>query len=178
MPAASIVTWDVLQDLGFAPDAGVMSDVMPGLSYDFGNFKLTASCVMNLRFGEVVLFLGGMISRDRAAFVQFEMRRSIDFKELCAAWIVSQLDESADGGCFTPARNVPWVDEGRRNKHLLPWEIERVRRESELEVYRERPSCAVERDWLRLPLKKLARGSVGQSVTRYRQANCAMGRSG
>lgn len=35
-----------------------MSDVMPGLSCDFGNVKGSASCVMNLRFKEVVLVTG------------------------------------------------------------------------------------------------------------------------
>jgi hypothetical protein len=44
----TITTWDVLQDFGFQPDdAVVYSDVKPGLSFDFGNFKLSASCLLN-----------------------------------------------------------------------------------------------------------------------------------
>jgi hypothetical protein len=55
---ASVSTWDLLPSLGFVPDPRVMSDVMPGLSCDFGNVKGSASCVMNLRFKEVVLVTG------------------------------------------------------------------------------------------------------------------------
>lgn len=51
----SIATWDMLQDFGFKPDGKVISDVMPGLSLDFGGFKLSASCVVNERLLESVV---------------------------------------------------------------------------------------------------------------------------
>lgn len=59
MDEATIPTWELLPSLGFQPDDTVVySDVHPGLSFDFGNFKLSASCLMNMSFVEVVLFTG------------------------------------------------------------------------------------------------------------------------
>ena len=52
----AISTWDRLMELGFLPDEEVISDIKPGLSFDFGNFKLSASGCINMRFKEVVLF--------------------------------------------------------------------------------------------------------------------------
>lgn len=151
----TIATWNVLRDFGFAVDSSVMSDAMPGLSYDFGNFKLSACSCMNLRFADVVLFTGCLASPRSISEVQFEIPQFVESRELCAAWIVWHLDGYADGRIFQPMREVAWLHEGRNYKHLLPWERERVNREREQEEYRARPHCTAQRDWLRLALKTL-----------------------
>lgn len=145
--AASIITWDVLRDLGFEPDATVISDVTPGLSFDFGTFKLSASSVVNMRFAEVILFTGVLATPRTLAEVSFEMPRRVKSREQCAAWIVWNLDESA-GRLFTSAREVLWLAEGRENQNLLPWV-------ADLAAYNARPRCTVKRDWLRVALKTL-----------------------
>lgn len=145
--ADSIIIWDVLRDLGFEPDAKVMSDGTPGLSFDFGNFKLSASSVVNMRFAEVILFTGVLATSRTLAEVDFEIPRRVKSREQCAAWIVWNLDSLA-GGLFTPAREVRWLAEGRENQTLLPWV-------ANLAAYDARPRCMVQRDWLRVALKTL-----------------------
>ena len=152
--ASSFDTWDVIQDLGFEPDP---TAVMPGLSFDFGNFELKATCVWHLQFGAVVMFSGVLSTPRTLAYVNFEIARSIvTSRELCAAWIVSHLDRQAMGGVFQPARDVPWLAEGRLHRHLLPWVIEEARLEREAAAYRARPCCMVRKEWLKLALKTLA----------------------
>jgi len=145
---ATIATWDLLQDFGFRPDDGVVAEVRPRLSFDFGNFKLSASCVTNPRFVEVVLFTGVLATRDSLAEVIFELPRRVRSRNQCAAWIVWNLDQDSEGRVFKPARHVRWIQEGRQNQKLLPWV-------AEMAAYRSRPQCTVQRDWLRLALKKL-----------------------
>lgn len=145
--ANAIATWDVLRSLGFEPDPGVMSDEKPGLSYDFGNFKLAASHVLNRSFVPVVLFSGVLRTSRSLAEVRFEMARQVESREQCAAMIAWNLDRAA-GGAFEPAPDVPWLNEGRQNQDTLPWR-------RDLAAYQARPSCTVGRDWLRLALKTL-----------------------
>jgi hypothetical protein len=57
-------TWEVLKEFGFLPDPTVVSDHRPGLSFDFCNFKLSASAVMNNYFQPIVLF-GGVLATQR-----------------------------------------------------------------------------------------------------------------
>ena len=148
--AETIATWDLLQDLGFQPDDEVVySHVRPGLSFDFGNFKLAASCLVTMRFAEVVVFNGILKTPRTIGEVDFEMPRRVTCQEQCAAWIVWHLDGFAEGGVFIPVREVEWVIEGRKSKYLLPWVID-------LTAYNARPQCSVQRDWLRLALKTLS----------------------
>ena len=98
-----------------------MSDVMPGLSFDFGNFKLSASCVFSSKFREVVMFTGWLTTSRTIAEVRFEMPRAVKSRAQCAAWIVWNLDASADKNFFQPLCEVLWLSEGRQNKNLLPW---------------------------------------------------------
>ena len=71
-----IKTWDALIDFGFQPDCDALSGGWPGLSYDFDNFKLNASCVVNMRFAEIVLFTGILSTGRTLADVEFEMPRN------------------------------------------------------------------------------------------------------
>jgi hypothetical protein len=144
-----ISTWDVLKTFGFLPDDEVISDVRPGLSFDFGNFKLAASCCINMRFVEIVLFTGVMTTSRRISDVQFEMSRRVQSAEQCAAMIAWCLDKQAGNPLFIPARPVEWLAEGRKNRRLLPWNREKVK-------FEERPRCWVERNWLRVALKTLS----------------------
>jgi len=149
-------TWNHLIDFGFQPDSELMSDVMPGLSFDFGNLKLSASCVIGKYFQEVVLFLGNLITPRTFSEVDFEMPREGVSREQCAAWIAWHLDKAADRGVFVPTKEASWLNSGRQNKHLLPWEIERSKAERKMAAYNARPRCTVQREWLKLALKKFA----------------------
>jgi hypothetical protein len=153
--ADKIATWDVLRDFGFQIDAKVIADQQPGLSYDFGNFKLDACSVKNRWFVDIVLFGGIMATTRTLGEVEFEVPRLVQSKEECAAWIAWGLDNSADGGIFRPARETDWLHLGRTQKHLLPWERNQEAQKKADENYRARPHCFVERDWLKLGLKSL-----------------------
>ena len=142
-------TWDVLKELGFTPDSEVISDVMPGLGFDFGNFRLSASAVMGKWFNPVVLFTGRLATPRTLSEVCFELPRMVASREQLAAFLVHYLDEAVDGDVFLPLRNVDWVAMGREHRHLLPWELD-------MAAYNARPHCGVQREWLRLALKNLA----------------------
>jgi len=152
----NVSVWTTLNDFGFQPDASVLSDVSPGLSYDFGNFKLTASCCLGKWFREVVLFTGVMSSSRSLAQVYFEMPRHVGSAEQCAAWIVWHLDRASEIRPFLPKLPATWLAIGRANTHSLPWELERIRQEQMLARYDARPQCEVQRDWLKLSLGKVA----------------------
>jgi hypothetical protein len=145
-----IATWDVLQEFGFTADSSIFSNLRPGLNYDFGNFTLCASLVMNTRLVDVVLFTGVSGSGFSATEVVFELPRIVESREQCAALLAWNLDNHASSRVFHPIQPPTWLYDGRKHKHLLPW----VR---EAEEYRARPHYTVERDWLKLALKSLAR---------------------
>ncbi len=147
MSQTKLETWKVLERMGFQPDSGVWSDIKPGLSYDFGNFKLAASAVMNSRFAEIVLFTSVLETPATLAEVQFEMPRQIDSEDQCAAWITWNLD-NASADEFHPLRPTKWLASGRTNSLLLPWI-------KDLAAYEARPCCLVDRDWTRIALNKL-----------------------
>ena len=149
MDESKIPTMDLLRCLGFQPDSGVLSDPGPGLSFDFGNFKLTASKCLNLRCVEVVLCLGVMSTPRTLGLMHFEMPTKMDSIKQCAAWIVWNLDQHNNHSLFRPGRDVGWIAEGRENQRLLPWILS-------MAEYEARPRCSVKRDWLRLAPKTLA----------------------
>ncbi len=149
-------TWNILRELGFDIDDEVMDDAAPGLSYHFGNFKLSALSCLNLRFADVVLMSGVMSTSRSLGHVQFEMPTEIESKEQCAAWIAWQLDQFDAQGKFIPANQAAWLEMGRNSRHTLPWEREQRLYELEMERYRARPHCSVDRKWLRLALNEMA----------------------
>jgi hypothetical protein len=146
---------DVLLDFGFRPDATVMSLEKPGLSFDFGNFKLSACSAINRWFVDIVLFTGILSTSRTLTQVEFELPRLVESKEQCAALIAWFFDSSVRGSGFQAANEPAWLQEGRTHKSLLPWERERKSLEKEEEKYRARPLCRVQRDWLKLGLKSL-----------------------
>lgn len=143
----NLETWEVLKALGFQPDVRVISEIRPGLAFDFGNFKLSAGAVTNLRYAEVVLFTGVLVTLNSVSEVLFEMPRRIESEEQCAAWLAWNLDQHADLE-FRPLRPADWLETGRSNRLLLPWI-------ADLAAYEARPYCSVERDLARPILKKL-----------------------
>lgn len=147
---ASMPTRLALVQLGFVPDPTVVhTDEKPGLSFDFGNFKLSACWVINRQFVPCVVFSGTLITHRTLGQVWFELHRTVESREQCAAFIACSLDKYVIHGQFEPLREVPWLAEGRNHKHLLPWE-------RSMAAYRARPQCTVERDWLKLALKSLS----------------------
>lgn len=144
----SSLTWLVLQDFGFDVDQSVISDEYPGLSYNFGNFKLSASCFLNQRCVKVVHFAAVLVSSRCLADVQFELPLRVESPEQCAAWIAWHFDQYINDAELRSACAAGWLDMGRRHFHLLLWEREQA-------LYRARPQCEVQRDWLRLALKSL-----------------------
>lgn len=147
--SGNIATWNVLKEFGFAPDHKVISDEMPGLSFDFGNFKLSAGAAMGKGFRPVVLFTGLLATQRTLADVSFELPRELASRELLAAWLVYSLDGASNMRGFQPEEYVDWMAIGRQHIHLLPWEVERA-------AYNLRPQCMVQREWLRVALKNLA----------------------
>jgi hypothetical protein len=148
MDEATFPTMDSLCCLGFQPDPTVVSDECPGLSFDFGNLTLHASCCRNLRAAEMVFFTGVLSTPRSLAEVLFEMPRRVKSIKQCAAWIIWNLDQHADHRVFRPARHVGWVEEGRKNQRFLPWVMSTAE-------YSARPQCLVQRPWLRLALTTL-----------------------
>ena len=53
-----VPTRQVLRALGFRDDPGVLSDEPPGLSFDFGDFKIEASQLMSRWLRPVVILSG------------------------------------------------------------------------------------------------------------------------
>jgi hypothetical protein len=145
---ATIGTYEVLLELGFQPEDTAHSRFSPGLSFDFGGFKLSAASVLTFTSGEVISFAGILATPNSLAEIDFEMPRRVKSREQCAAWIVWHLDQSSADGKFQPRRGVNWVEEGRQNKKLLPWVMD-------MAAYHSRPLCSVQRDWWRLALKTL-----------------------
>ena len=146
----TIPTWNLLPSLGFQPDDTIVfSDIHPGLSLDFGSFKLSAVAVLSPYSGEIILFSGVLPTERTLDQIQFELPRRVESLKQCAAWIVWHLDQHSGGRTFKPARHMGWFDEGRQNRRLLPW----VKSQAEFDA---RPQCTVQRDWLRLALKTLS----------------------
>lgn len=141
-------TWELLIALGFRQDDTVISDPPPGLSLDFGNVKLSASRGVNRFLAPVVLLTGVLATKRSIAEVLSEIPLDVESVEQGLAWVVWSLDNAA-GGTFEPASAPAWVAEGRRHRHLLPWERGRA-------AYAARPHCHVRRDSARAALKALA----------------------
>jgi len=143
----SILTWDLLRSLGFQDDPSVLSDTGPGLSYNFGEFKVSASWVTNRYFRSVILLTGVIRTSRTLSRLECEMPTVFRIAEQGVAWIVWAL-ESATSNEFTPTHAPEWLDLGREYRYLLPWE-------QELAAYEARPHCYIDRDWFRVALKKL-----------------------
>jgi hypothetical protein len=120
----SIATYVALKALGFVEDKSISSDDPGGLSFNFGNLTLQASHCMNLRFARVVLFSGVMSTPRTISQVSCEMPQRAESMEQVAAWVAHCLDKQS-GGKFHPSVPIAWLETGRQNQHLLPWNCSR-----------------------------------------------------
>lgn len=141
-------TWDLLSEFGFTQARGISPGAPPRLTFDFGNFKLSAICAMNMRSADVVMFSGVMATSRTLAEVDFELPREMDSAEQCAAWIAWNLDQSAGDSGFRPTKETKWLSVGREHRNQLPWIMESM-------AYEGRPHCFLPRDWARMVLKTL-----------------------
>lgn len=147
--AKSLRTYEALTEMGFRPDASVLSEGVEGLSFDFGNFKLLASFVTNLSAQPIVLFTGVISTPRTLVEIHFEMPQHVDSVRQCAAWVAWNLDQIAQGDEDLIARVPEWLEDGREGRGILPWVREMVE-------YEARPQCSVERGWLRFALNTLS----------------------
>lgn len=143
---ATLPTMDALRCLGFLPDTTAIVYDGLVLSFDFGSLILRASCCMNLRAAQIVLFTGVVSTPRTLGQVHFELPRRVESVKQCAALIVWNLDQFSE---FRKNQNIPWVEEARINRRLLPWAMSTAE-------WNARPQCMVKRDWLRLALRTMA----------------------
>lgn len=120
-----------------------MTDQPPGYRYYSKNLDLTAAEVMGEHFRPVILF-GGTYSDGRIlAEISFEMNLDVESFEQGVAWIAYGVGQ---GGLRDP--HVDWLEKGYEWADTLPWVRDR-------KEYEARPNCSVEREWFRVPVKKL-----------------------
>ena len=111
---SAVSTWDLLLTLGFVQDQSVFADQPPGISFDFGNFKLEASRLTN-RWEVPTVLLGGVMASERTiALVHAELALQVESREQGLAFVAWSLDNSA-GGRFQLTIEPPWLVEGRRS---------------------------------------------------------------
>jgi hypothetical protein len=101
---------------------------------------------MNLSCQQIVLFSGVIATPRTISEVHFELPQKVESVKLCAALIAWNLDQFSE---FRNIHHIDWLEDGRRNKTLLPWV-------KDLAAWNACPKCIVDRAWLRLALNKLA----------------------
>ena len=144
----SVSTWEFLRSLGFLEDRAVISDSMPGLSMEIEGFVLSAATVSSRYLTPVIMLNGVWKTERKMREVEMELPTELESIECGKALIAWCLDDAAEGS-FPFTSPPAWVLEGRQNRHLLPWEQERI-------AYASRDHCIIERDRARLAFKKLA----------------------
>jgi hypothetical protein len=149
------LSWDVLKSLGFVEDKTLFSDPPGGLSFDFGNFKLSAIVCVNRWLQPVIRLSGVMSTRLTTTEVESEMPQEVESREQAIAFVTWCLDHHSDDVKFQPGFPISWLQEGRRHQGLLPWERERMESERKQVAFAARPGCLVDREWMRVALHKL-----------------------
>lgn len=134
---------EVLSELGFVENWGVMTDKQPGYLYDFGNLELRAVEGTSKYFKPVILFSGVLADNRSIEQIIFELPLNVESKKQCVALISYYI-----GSAFRPSNQCQWLKDGRDWRSHLPWIAEQ-------EAYNARPQCTVERDWFRVAAQKL-----------------------
>jgi len=148
----TVSTWEVLLSLGFREDP---SAPMRGFSLDLGTFRIVG-----------VAMHESLVRRDRPAdrgiydgrtLIDFheELPAKVESREAALAFLASALDRNAPGQQFVPAVAVPWLEEARRHKHLVPWERVLIEARERQARYAAAPRCRVDRDWMRVAIRTL-----------------------
>ena len=144
-----VATMDALRYFGFELDANVYSEGGPGLSFDFGRFKLSAGRMMSLQMREVVSFSSVVSTPRTISSVEFEMPVRIESNEQCAAWIAWNFNQQMPHReKIIPRDRADFLIYGMQHMSLLPWERRKA-------AYASRPHCSVERSWLRQGLNSI-----------------------
>lgn len=139
----SWATRDVLKAIGFEEDWNAMADKLPGYKFCSGNLRLTAAEVMS-RYFRPIMYIGGYASDHRSVReICFEMPLAVESYEQGVAWIVSGIGDN-----FIPQSPIAWFSCGKEWEDQLPW----IR---EMNAYKARPQCMVDREWFRVAVKKL-----------------------
>lgn len=134
---------EVLIELGFREEWGVIADRQPGYNYDFGDFILSAKELMSLYLQPEMSFSGLQIGSNSLRSIDFQMPLIAESREQICAWIAYGLGQG-----HLPKDCPDWLLEGYACKHVLPWERAAAR-------YAGRPRCSVARAWMRLAAAKL-----------------------
>ena len=153
---AGVQTWSLLPSLGFVADFTVRSDIHPCMRLRQGGLNLCASGVMSQRLEPVVLFTGICFTARAGSHIEFELPRQVDSPEFALAMLAYCLRGSVPESFFQSEGPLPWLAEGRSHKRSLPWERKWALERAEAA---DRPLCTVEREWMRLALKR-ARAAI------------------
>jgi hypothetical protein len=128
--------------LGFKEDWAALTNRLPGYTYDFGTFVLSASEVMD-RYGSPVFFLSGVCRTERTlAQITYQYPLKVASVDQGLALLAYALRR------YPPSRPIEWLDRGALLEELLPW----VQRQELLDA---RPHCSVPRDWFRLVVREV-----------------------
>lgn len=131
-----------LLDLGFELTPDNMG--MPCISYKFSNINLEARHVVNRFFQKTVMLTGILKTPNSMTLVQTEIPDDLETPIAAAAWLSYSL--SSHEHDLGPLPN--WMIEGKNCWDLIPF----VR---EMNEYRDRPRCEIERDYARVLREKL-----------------------
>ena len=140
---AGVPVRDLLTNIGFREDWDAITDELPGYSFDFGNFVLRGVAGMTRHF-EPTFYFDGIWQTERALqAVAFEMPLTVQSREQGIAWLAKGIPQE-----LVPLLASTWLEEGRALRGHLPWE-QSARR------YDARPRCVIDRDWMRLAIRRL-----------------------
>ena len=158
-----IRTIAALESLGFVPKPSAPFG-RDFLYFHFGNFELE---MLGEDFSGRLCF-GGLVPGDGRTLyapIEFHLLKEVVSIEQCALLIAYYLRD------YPIARLPAWLIEGRRDRHLLPWNLDAARRQA---AYDALPKCFVRRDWLRLGLTSLSAmiaAKPDDTVVRFAFAN-------
>ena len=81
MNEGELSTRDILLEFGFQPDESVISDVQPGLALRLGDFKLSASWVVNDHYVDIVLLSGVYNTGRTTGMIDIQLPRQMESRE-------------------------------------------------------------------------------------------------
>lgn len=140
---ASLPLRSVFVDLGLATDWTTISEEPPSYRIEWPGVRLQASRVTNQYLMPIWMILGTFRNARSMGMVEFPMPVLVESREQAIAWM-------ADSLIYRKRLPDPpaWLSEGLDWRTELPW----VRRQM---AYEARDQCLIERDWFRLPCKRM-----------------------
>ena len=132
---------DGLGQLGWTPISGGRRCVK------FGGYDITAVEVIFFVGRPYVQFTGTYFSKRSMAYIEFKLPARVESLDQLKAFLAYYLDHASDTS-DEQSDQPAWLAEGQALQELLPWEQRQA-------AYQARDHCWVERDWMRIGLKKL-----------------------